>query len=166
MKLPDDKRDRLKDPKGKLFRNSEKAFNLVKSIQYSELITVGDKVSADFLRRGFKPDVVIVDYTIRRSPAKNGIKQTIDDYEVNEVKVDNPPGHLTEELIGAIKGAKTPVKIIVNGEEDLAAVPAVLNAPEGSVLVYGQPREGIVVVQISRKKKKEFEELLNLFEEE
>jgi uncharacterized protein (UPF0218 family) len=34
----------------------------------------------------------------------------------------------------------------VEGEEDLAAVPAVIVAPAGASVVYGQPGEGMVLV--------------------
>jgi uncharacterized protein (UPF0218 family) len=48
----------------------------------------------------------------------------------------------------------------VDGEEDLLTLIAVLNAPEKSLVVYGQPYEGIVVVKVTAKKKAEAMEIL------
>jgi hypothetical protein len=38
-----------------------------------------------------------------------------------------------------------PSTIVVDGEEDLAVIPLVLTARDGAVVLYGQPREGIVL---------------------
>jgi len=53
------------------------------------------------------------------------------------------------------------VRIFVRGEEDLAALPAILLAPEGSVVLYGQPDEGVVFVSITKSKKEEILDLLD-----
>jgi len=52
------------------------------------------------------------------------------------------------------------IKIIVNGEEDLATLPAILYAPVGSVVVYGQPNEGSVLVHVTSERKKHIEEFI------
>jgi len=52
------------------------------------------------------------------------------------------------------------IKIIVEGEEDLATLPAILYAPMGSAVVYGQPNEGSVLVDVTAEKKLHIEELI------
>jgi hypothetical protein len=42
-----------------------------------------------------------------------------------------------------------PVRIIVDGEEDLLVIPVCIYAPENSVVMYGQPNEGLVIVHIT-----------------
>jgi len=54
--------------------------------------------------------------------------------------------------------------IIVNGEEDLAVIPCVLMAPNDSIILYGQPGEGIVVVEAD-KLKETAKRMLDNFEE-
>jgi len=54
----------------------------------------------------------------------------------------------------------------VEGEEDLAALPAILYADENSVIVYGQPLEGIMVIRPTEENKKKVRETLELFEKE
>lgn len=72
----------------------------------------------------------------------------------------NPPGHITKTLVLAISkaikqyirtGGKQIIKVV--GEEDLAALPAILLAPLGSVVFYGQPGEGVVVVEVTEEEK-------------
>jgi uncharacterized protein (UPF0218 family) len=52
------------------------------------------------------------------------------------------------------------VHLVVDGEEDLLTLIAVLYAPEKSWVVYGQPREGAVVVEVTPEKKAETAEIL------
>jgi len=52
----------------------------------------------------------------------------------------------------------------VDGEEDLLTLVAVLHAPENSFIVYGQPREGVVIVKATREKKAEVAEILKAME--
>lgn len=166
MKLPKNKRSRFKEPKGRLFKNTKKAIRYLDSLDYKQIATVGDVVTSEFLKNGLNPDIVCVDFTVMRSPVEEEIREIIEKYSVPQTKVKNPPGYITEELRKSIRQAEPPLKIVVEGEEDLAAVPAVLYAPENSIVAYGQPSKGVVLVEVSEKKKEEFSELLNLFEEE
>ena len=52
------------------------------------------------------------------------------------------------------------VHIVVDGEEDLLTLIAVLYAPEKSLVVYGQPYVGIVVVEVTSEKQAEAKEIL------
>ncbi|HMK82220.1 MAG TPA: DUF359 domain-containing protein, partial [Candidatus Bathyarchaeia archaeon] len=49
---------------------------------------------------------------------------------------------------------------IVDGEEDLLVLVVIAVAPVGSLVVYGQPNEGIVLVNVTLAKKKEVVDLL------
>jgi hypothetical protein len=83
------------------------------------------------------------------------------------IYVKNPPGTITEEALKAIQEAlksNSRVKMVVDGEEDLLALIAVLYAPENSFVVYGQPYEGVVVVKATRNKKAEVAEILKAME--
>lgn len=166
MKLPEDKRYRFKEPKGELFEDSEEAFEYLNSLDPKRIITVGDVVSAEFLKGGLNPDMMIIDFAVMRSPAEKETRDIIEKYSVPTIEVKNPAGHVTEELRKEIETAETPVKMVIDGEEDLATVPAILHAPEGSVVAYGQPDEGMVLVEVSEEKKEEFKDLFRLFEKE
>ncbi len=157
MRLPEEKRGEFKEPKGELFENSEQAFEYLESVDKEKIITVGDRVSATLIDGGFEPDMVIVDFTVERDPASKQTVETVRNYSIPEVRIENPPGVISSELWDTISDFRTPIKIIVEGEEDLAVLPATLSAPLGSVVVYGQPGRGLVIVKVSEEKKKEFE---------
>jgi hypothetical protein len=53
---------------------------------------------------------------------------------------------------------------VVEGEEDLLTLVAVVEAPENSLVVYGQPREGLVVVKVDEKIKKRVKEIVDSME--
>jgi uncharacterized protein (UPF0218 family) len=44
-----------------------------------------------------------------------------------------------------------PVRIIVTGEEDLLVLPVAIYAPDNSVIFYGQPNEGLVMVLVTEE---------------
>lgn len=154
----------LKRPLGKLFSKKEEAFDYMRELHPARLITVGDHVTADFLEAGIKPDIAIIDFLVMRFPVDEKIKKVIDDYDVPTRLVKNPPSRITKELQDVIKDAVPPMKIIVEGEEDLATIPAILLAPFGSIVAYGQPKEGIVMVEVTKEKKREIADILKLFE--
>ena len=76
----------------------------------------------------------------------------VDDAINTKLSCKNPPGEITEESMQIIQKAfscESPVRIIVDGEEDLLVIPVCIFAPENSVVMYGQPNEGLVIVQIT-----------------
>ncbi len=163
MRLPPEARPLLKRPLGELYTDTASAIKRIAEARAKRLISVGDVTTARLLSNGLKPDIAIVDLKIMRSPADREVVRTIETFEAKTIRVVNPAATLTTELLAALETAKPPLKIIVEGEEDLATLPAVLTAPIGSIVVYGQPNEGMVVVEVTREKKREFQKLLKLF---
>ncbi len=156
-------RARLKRPLGRLFPDVASAIAWIQKSKPARLITVGDIVSARFLGAGIKPDVVVVDFSVMRAPAPPSVRARIDSFNVRTVRVKNPAGTLTAELQEALMDAKPPVKVVVEGEEDLAVLPAALSSPIGSVVVYGQPGEGLVLVKVTEEKLVEFRDIVKDF---
>jgi hypothetical protein len=58
---------------------------------------------------------------------------------------------------------RKPSKIIVDGEEDLLAIPMFAHLPKNSVLVYGQPNEGMVLTRINSAIQNMAKDLLTRF---
>ena len=50
--------------------------------------------------------------------------------------------------------------MVVDGEEDLLTIVAVLLAPYGSMVMYGQPKQGVVVLEVKEEVKKRFREII------
>ncbi len=126
------------------------------------LITVGDAVSSWMFEHGIKPDIYIVDYMVERKKAERKFN---DDAKV--LKVKNPAGVITQSLWDAIKKAYEGgerIRIEVEGEEDLAALPAILMAPANATIIYGLPSHGMVVVKAGEKERKIVGEFLKKIE--
>ncbi|HYB92666.1 MAG TPA: DUF359 domain-containing protein [archaeon] len=49
---------------------------------------------------------------------------------------------------------------MVKGEEDLLALPAAINAPENSLIAYGQPNKGVVLVRVTKKKRSKIHKIM------
>ena len=163
LRLPDEFRPLFKRPLGELFPSTEPAVKRLRQLHPPRLIAVGDVVTAELLAAGIKPDVAVLDFKVMRGPADDELKRVMGEFKATVLQVKNPAGGIAQELREAFEVQKFPLKIIVDGEEDLATVPAVLSAPLGSVVVYGQPREGMVLVEVTEKKRHEFKKLLKLF---
>ena len=82
-----------------------------------------------------------------------------------ELQIDNPAAEITLQSIEIIKKAFTmnpPIRLTVNGEEDLLVLPVCIHAPENSVILYGQPNKGLVLVQITAEIRNKAQALLDL----
>jgi len=136
---------------------------LVQRSKPSKLTTVGDVVSRETLAAGIQVSLRIVDQmTLRKriSPVEIKVERTY--------KVRNPAGVVTKEAWDAIREAlkDREALILVDGEEDLLAIPAVLESPDNALVVYGQPSEGLVVVAVSAEKKTEVRKIANRMTQE
>lgn len=115
------------------------------------VISVGDEVSRNMLKYGIRPRIMIVDNKIMRKGTK-----PIETNGFDVVELQNPAGTLTPSAWRAVQRALSrakPTRIVVNGEEDLLTLVAVLEAPEGSLVIYGQPHEGVVVTIVDKPTK-------------
>lgn len=130
----------------------------------AKIITVGDIITFNLLSAGVVPNISFVDDRTKRSPASNEVTHGTKHPHFKTITVDNPPGFITEELLHEVEKAMTsesPLRIFVTGEEDLAALPSIAMAPLSSVIIYGLPDEGAVLVRVTEDKKKEIQSLLN-----
>jgi len=108
---------------------------------------------------GIVPSLQIVDSLEKRQQRNlpEGLVKT-------SLSCNNPPAEITSDSINVIKQAfamDVPVRIIVKGEEDLLVLPAVLFAPEKSLIMYGQPNEGLVIVKINEKIRNKAKSIMN-----
>jgi len=150
LQLPDDLRDQLKNPLGNLIKDNDpnKETTLKKIHAESIIITVGDRTTENMLQLGLKPQVQIIDGLEKRNQRLVPKDDTIN----TNLSCKNPPGEITEESTQVIQKAfscESPVRITVDGEEDLLVLPVCIFAPENSVVMYGQPNEGLVIVHIT-----------------
>jgi uncharacterized protein (UPF0218 family) len=165
--LPVELRDELRKLHGELYHGDgiETTKNIIKDLEKCiKIITVGDIVTFNLLNAGIVPDLSFVDNRTKRGPVSDKITQGTKHGHFRTITVESPPGIITEELLQEIRTAMEsdkPIQIVVKGEEDLAALPAIAMAPVSSVIIYGLPDKGAVVVRVTEDKKKEIQSLLN-----
>jgi len=95
---------------------------------------------------------VIVDgKTKRQQPAELDVEVKALGYDV--IRIVNPPGGVTPEAIEHLcKILKESGRqlLLIEGEEDMLALPALMCAPVGSLVIYGIPDRGASLVVINR----------------
>lgn len=162
MHLPENLRDQLKKPFGILIKNSEITKQSISkySAQDSLVITVGDATTDKLIELGITPSVQIVDGLEKRA------KRTPPSVKVTtNLTCNNPAAQITQESMDAIKlafSSPKPVRITVVGEEDLLVLPVCVLAAEDSIVMYGQPNEGLVIVKITLEIKNKAQSIIDL----
>ena len=154
----------MKIPLGKLLpENQTQKSEIQKYLsENSYLITVGDRTTEKMIDFDLVPSLQIIDgqeKREKREPPKSQYK--------TELTIDNPAAEITPQSISVIKKAFTmesPVRIFVNGEEDLLVLPVCIHAPDNAVVMYGQPHEGLVIVNITAEIRNKVQTLLDLME--
>ncbi len=168
--LPKSLRLELKQPYGKLFPGSgELVAREIKNKlkRFWPVICVGDVVSNLFLKYKLPAQVFVVDLLIERHKKFRSLAELGFAAKSKHVVAINKPGELTTDMAAGVKnaideamaGRVAPV-VWVDGEEDLAVIPAVLAAPLGATVLYGQPHQGVVMVEITEEKKERVNELV------
>lgn len=165
--LPENLRLLLKSPLGRLYKgNGSDCVEAMRDelLGARKVIAIGDMTTFYLLKSSIMPDLAVVDNKTKRAQLPDHILQSLDHDSYKSIEVKNPPATLTEELIDQIRDSlagEERVKIVVEGEEDLATLPAILYAPPDSVVVYGQPDEGSVLVKVTPETKMYINELMN-----
>lgn len=181
LALPETLRVELKDPLGEIYTDSDSLLTAVdnhaaatvtsdSSTVEARLLTVGDVVTATLADAGRQPDIAVIDGRTEREPVDPAVEATLADLAGRRLSVANPPATLSESLLTTLDEVVTttelPVTISVDGEEDLAALPAIVALPDGASVVYGQPGEGMVHVPVGPAVRTTARELLAEFDGE
>jgi uncharacterized protein (UPF0218 family) len=171
LTLPESLRDAFKEPLGPVTTDTDALLTAVDETRERygspegtppRLIAVGDVVTYHLREAGRVPDVAFVDGKTEREAVREEIATALAAAAERRIAVENPAAALSAALLDALAGAlaaEEPVTIEVTGEEDLAALPAMLAAPLGSTVVYGQPGEGMVRVAVTPEARRRAREL-------
>ena len=169
LQLPDELRRELKRPLGEIYTDPAALLAAVAAHAggNASLISVGDVVTAHLVAADRQPDVAVIDGRTERQPVDSEIAATVEGLRGRQISVANPPATISEALLRALReatAADETVTVRVDGEEDLAALPAILLANTGASVVYGQPDEGMVHVAVEPSVTATARELLSQFE--
>ncbi|XRH76051.1 MAG: GTP-dependent dephospho-CoA kinase family protein [Candidatus Methanosuratincola verstraetei] len=165
LRLPESLRQDLTKEYGILLagspgENAARAIELFMIKRPPKVIVVGDFTLKSLIDHGFVPDIAVYDRKTKRSGFR-------DIALPHSCIVTNPPGTITDEAVSAIKvalGSKGRTAICVEGEEDLLSIPAILLSPVGSIVVYGIPDRGMMLVEADEETKKRIRSILDRFE--
>lgn len=158
MILDPTKLDLLKEPFGTLIRDNEVTIDLVTEIlkKAPKVIAVGDTTTEKLVGFGFIPDISVTDCMEKRVIRASKLEYPVD----KTIHLDNKPGELSEQVVLEVKklilanAYDSKIRIIIKGEEDLVALPFLMYSPNDWVICYGQPNEGLVIVQVTEDSKK------------
>ncbi len=167
LHLPKYLRHTLRKPIGKLITRNPNNTNLLEYIQKQKpvmVITVGDIITQSLHKVRYFPAVSIIDYKSRRkslTAPKSALK----------AGTPNRPGTLNYRSVQVLRNAikkflyyRKARRVVIRGEEDLLALPAILFSPLGSLVLYGLLDQGVVAVPVSEEKKEEVIKILKQFE--
>jgi len=125
-------------------------------IEGNFLVTVGDVVTLDLLESGIVPDLSLVDYQTKRMPMAM-VEVKFMRHKQPIVEIVNPPATITRAMWDAISdgyGNPRKLRIVVRGEEDLAALACIALAPKNTTVIYGIPGKGASVNHVDGKMKR------------
>jgi len=155
--------DLLKKPFGEIIKENEVSREKIHPFikRSNKIITVGDTTTEKFVRFGFIPDLSIID-----NKEKRMIKDRAIEYQPDKkIHMENKPGEVNLEAINLIREITTTnfnkIQIIIEGEEDLLALPLFMYSPNGWAIFYGQPNEGLVVVEMDNNTRKKARLIFN-----
>ena len=135
---------------------------IVKTKRPLMIVSVGDALSEALLKHGILPKILIIDHKVMRRLV---VPLMAEGYE--NAKLRNDPGTISDEAWTVVESAikhNRNVRIVVEGEEDMLTLVAILSAPENALIVYGQPHEGMVVVEVTSGKKNEMRKIVDAME--
>jgi len=164
--LPDSAREAMRVPLGPVVQEDELEAHLKGA---KILASVGDMVTLTLVNAGYDISLALFDYKTMRNDERD-FRERLRRMDGGRVRVRNPPAMITRELWDALRTAFSAIKaggnvrIEVEGEEDLAAIPAIMMAPDGARVLYGMPGRGIVVVTVDDRARKEAKNLLEMME--
>ena len=128
-------------------------------------IIVGDVVAETFINNTWPASLLVFDQRSSRQPYSSEVLQKLVTTSPSVSTIKNPAGQITKEAVNWIEKfcdsltgqqSSSPSVLLIEGEEDLITVAAVLLAPLGIRVYYGQPHEGIVELNITEEVKEHF----------
>jgi len=162
-------KEKVRKPLGRLFvgkspETTERLAEYIRERKPTMLIVVGDFSAKELGRIGIHADIYVVDGRVERKPSER-----FTDESAFRVFTKNPAGTISADAANALKEAIHSGKrtvVYVDGEEDLLTLPAIVLAPLGSMVVYGQPGVGVVAVDVTEDKKREICTILRSIKKE
>lgn len=161
--LSPNQRQKLKVPYGKIVRINNLQETL-SSMEPTQIAVVGDTTLSTFIKQEIAFNVGVYDEVAQRKPTNvvldslNGKKNT----KYTHKCIANKAGEISHSAVEVLKKTiKKPLQLIkVSGEEDLLVIPLALLMPLQSVIFYGQPGAGMVMIEVTEKSKENIAQVI------
>ncbi|MBP1986220.1 GTP-dependent dephospho-CoA kinase family protein [Halolamina salifodinae] len=163
LTLPPALREAFKEPFGPLYTDID---DLLADAD-EPIVAVGDMVTYHLREAGHEPHVSVVDGLTERDAIPEEVREGLEGAGERRIELVNEPSELSRDLLIALRDAidaEADTLLVVEGEEDLATLPAVLATPLGGSVVYGQPGEGMVLIEVTESSRAEIRDLLVRFD--
>jgi len=160
--LNSDQKQELKNPLGELIQNPnpEKIANQLDPQHLN--VAIGDMSSIFAHQNNLPVQVFVFDNKEQRQDLDSSIDNLLTSPDI--LTCANPAGQIKQNLIKTLQSSFTHKNHLkIDGEEDLAVLPAILLLPLGSTILYGQPNEGLVLVVVTEEKKEWCKDFLSSF---
>lgn len=129
------------------------------------IVSVGDVTTKRLLEKGIVPSIGVVDFYVQRKKTYASLsdigysEDVLKQHGIAVHAIKNPAGTiyrntfvLMKQLLHAAVSGKKSV-VIVDGEDDLVTLAALYHAPLATMILYGQPNEGLVEVRVTEERK-------------
>lgn len=183
IRMPDNMREQLRKPLGNVFDEVRKVIKFIKFVKPIMVVTVGDIVSQSLEEKKIIPDVKIIDLRSRRkdlfdmsssgNPSGKPVFRAARNEYLCKSNIINSPGTISKEAVFVLNSAVKnttisrpgvrPHTLVIDGEEDLLALPAILLVPLNSLVLYGHFELGIIAVTVTEERKAEVKKIIGRF---
>ncbi len=156
--LQKDLRYKLKKPMGTLIagtieETTPRLLEYLNSKSSALTISVGDVVSEILLENNYFPGIIVTDGYTKRVE----LDKKINHHKYRVINVICPAAEISTDAWNRIreivKKNNEFIHLLVEGEEDLLVLPFLVEAPLGSIIIYGQPNEGVVIRELDQDAK-------------
>ena len=167
--LPEGLRSELGKPFGPVVGGNELPKHLPEGVP---VVAVGDVVSLTLKKLDLEPRLFVCDFLTQRGEPDPTYEAELGTWGTVGFRVRNPAATITREAWDAIRlglsepPEEGPVRVLVEGEEDLLGIPCFLEAKPGTKVVYGMPGKGVVVVTVDAVFQRQVADLLSRFTRE
>ncbi|HIH22877.1 TPA: DUF359 domain-containing protein [Candidatus Micrarchaeota archaeon] len=157
--ISEQRKEELKKPMGRIITYSELQF----VIGRYRIVSVGDICTLELIAHGIKPFVAVFDFKYMRKPLETEKVKILKEQFKTPIHVTNAAGTISKMSVSAAKKLLKSEKggaILIDGEDDLVALPFIAFADSNTAIIYGQPNEGMVFVPPESGAEKKATEIL------
>ena len=184
--MPESLRPVLQKPLGQVFKDEKSLLQCINTLKHIMIIAVGDIIVDSLLKTGIDPDVKIIDFRSRRKkrtdlfaklqhiqkgpslinkPGTINLKtaEKLKQLIQSNLSLRAKRSNLDKEIASSSSAPRDDRWLVIDGEEDLLALPAILFAPLNSLVLYGHWQHGIIAVEVNEKMKNKALSIIDKF---